>query len=70
MSEAPLGLPPPIYATSHPQTLVGPQLDIASFLWGRNVQGEVFVKTLGQARGVPPLCAPFSTCTLCDPMED
>ena len=48
--------PPPNYVSSQPQILVAPRPDAASFFWGRTVQGEVFVKGLGQARGLQYLC--------------
>ena len=47
--------PPPNYVSSQPQILVAPRPDAASFFWGRTVQGEVFVKGLGQARGLQHL---------------
>jgi len=47
--------PPPNYAPSQPQILVAPLPDATSFFWGRTVQGEVFVKGLGQARTVSRL---------------
>ncbi|ORX37434.1 hypothetical protein BD324DRAFT_651027 [Kockovaella imperatae] len=43
-------VPPPTYAPSQPQILVAPLPDAASFFWGRTVQGEVFVKGLGEDR--------------------
>ena len=52
-------LPPPTYAATQPQILVTPLPDSASFFWGRTVQGEVYVKGLGQRsradRGVQKL---------------
>ncbi|WVQ82467.1 hypothetical protein IAT38_004596 [Cryptococcus sp. DSM 104549] len=43
--------PPPTYAPSQPQILVVPLPDASSFFWGKTVQGEVFVKGLGEKRG-------------------
>ncbi|WWD17710.1 hypothetical protein CI109_102151 [Kwoniella shandongensis] len=43
--------PPPTYVPSQPQILVVPLPDSASFFWGRTVQGEVYVKGLGEGRG-------------------
>ncbi|OCF37632.1 hypothetical protein I316_00759 [Kwoniella heveanensis BCC8398] len=43
--------PPPTYAPSQPQILVTPLPDAASFFWGRTVQGEIYVKGLGEGRG-------------------
>ncbi|KAK8866087.1 hypothetical protein IAR55_001238 [Kwoniella newhampshirensis] len=43
--------PPPTYVPSQPQILVIPLPDSASFFWGRTVQGEVYVKGLGEGRG-------------------
>jgi len=63
MSKSLLGPPPPNYALSHPQILVAPLPDAASFFSGQTVQGEVFVKGLGQARGVRNLCVPSFTWT-------
>lgn len=42
-------LPPPTYATTHPQILVAPLPDAASFFGAQSVRGEVFVKGLGEA---------------------
>ncbi|WRT64318.1 uncharacterized protein IL334_001250 [Kwoniella shivajii] len=47
----PSDLPPPDYAPSQPQILIAPLPDTASFFWGRTVQGEVYVKGLGEGRG-------------------
>jgi len=41
---------PPGYAPTHPQILVLPLPDAPGFFWGRTLQGEVFVKGLGEAR--------------------
>lgn len=52
------GQPPPVYAVSQPQILVAPLPDSASFFSGQTVQGEVFVKGLGEEgaqRGVKEL---------------
>ncbi|WVF70307.1 hypothetical protein IAT40_005096 [Kwoniella sp. CBS 6097] len=43
--------PPPTYVPSQPQILVTPLPDAASFFWGRTVQGEVYVKGLGEGSG-------------------
>ncbi|WVR06034.1 hypothetical protein IAU60_003062 [Kwoniella sp. DSM 27419] len=40
--------PPPTYSPSQPQILVTPLPDSASFFWGSSVQGEVYVKGMGQ----------------------
>ena len=42
---------PPTYAPSQPQIMVAPLPDSASFFWGRTIQGEVFVKGLGERQG-------------------
>lgn len=42
---------PPTYVPEQPQILVAPLPDSPSFFWGRTVQGEVFVKGLGERRG-------------------
>jgi len=42
---------PPTYVPSQPQILVAPLPDSPSFFWGRTVQGEVFVKGLGDKKG-------------------
>lgn len=47
----PLTDAPPTYAPEQPQILVAPLPDSPSFFWGRTVQGEVFVKGLGERRG-------------------
>ncbi|ORY34254.1 hypothetical protein BCR39DRAFT_586062 [Naematelia encephala] len=44
-------VPPPTYTATQPQILVAPLPDAASFFWGRTVQGEVYVKGLGEGRG-------------------
>ncbi|WWC86422.1 uncharacterized protein L201_001299 [Kwoniella dendrophila CBS 6074] len=44
-------LPPPDYVPSQPQILITPLPDSASFFWGKSVQGEIYVKGLGQGRG-------------------
>lgn len=49
-SDPPQDAPPPNYAPSHPQILVAPLPDAASFFRARTATGEVFVKGLGQAR--------------------
>lgn len=49
MTADPDGLPPPTYATTHPQILVAPLPDAASFFSGLAVRGEVFVKGLGES---------------------
>ncbi|WVQ97598.1 hypothetical protein IAU59_004712 [Kwoniella sp. CBS 9459] len=43
--------PPPTYVPSQPQILVTPLPDAASFFWGRTVQGEIYVKGLGEGSG-------------------
>jgi hypothetical protein len=50
-SAPPLSDAPPTYVPSQPQILVAPLPDAASFFWGRTVQGEVFVKGLGDRKG-------------------
>ncbi|KAL7419265.1 hypothetical protein Q5752_006102 [Cryptotrichosporon argae] len=54
--------PPPTYAPVQPQILVAPLPDLPSFFWGRTVQGEVFVKGLGEggSRGVRSLTVTLS----------
>jgi hypothetical protein len=47
----PLTDAPPTYVPSQPHILVAPLPDSASFFWGRTVQGEVFVKGLGDRKG-------------------
>ncbi|KAL1405016.1 hypothetical protein Q8F55_008639 [Vanrija albida] len=42
--------PPPTYAPTQPQILVVPLPDASSFFWGRTIQGEVFIKGLGEHR--------------------
>lgn len=42
--------PPPTYAATQPQILVVPLPDASSFFWGRTLQGEVYVKGIGEAR--------------------
>ncbi|WVW82485.1 hypothetical protein I302_104496 [Kwoniella bestiolae CBS 10118] len=43
--------PPPDYVPSQPQILITPLPDSASFFWGRTVQGEIYVKGLGEGSG-------------------
>ncbi|TXT04383.1 hypothetical protein VHUM_04150 [Vanrija humicola] len=42
--------PPPTYAPTQPQILIAPLPDASSFFWGRTIQGEVFIKGLGEHR--------------------
>lgn len=42
--------PPPTYTATQPQILVVPLPDASSFFWGRTLQGEVYVKGIGEAR--------------------
>ncbi|WWC58764.1 uncharacterized protein I303_101308 [Kwoniella dejecticola CBS 10117] len=44
-------LPPPDYVPSQPQVMITPLPDSASFFWGQTVQGEIYVKGLGEGRG-------------------
>lgn len=55
---APPGPPPPTYAPTQPQILVMPLPEAPSFFWGRTIQGEVYVKGLGEDRtqAVKSLC--------------
>ncbi|RXK39260.1 hypothetical protein M231_03480 [Tremella mesenterica] len=49
---------PPTYTAQQPQILITPLPDSVSFFWGQSVQGEVFVKGLGQGgQGVEKLTA-------------
>ncbi|WVQ62005.1 uncharacterized protein L199_000138 [Kwoniella botswanensis] len=43
--------PPPDYVPSQPQILITPLPDSASFLWGKTIQGEIYVKGLGEGSG-------------------
>lgn len=47
---APPGPPPPTYVPTQPQILVVPLPEALSFFWGRTIQGEVYVKGLGEDR--------------------
>lgn len=47
---APSDAPPPSYVPTQPQILVLPLPDAPSFFWGRTLQGEVYVKGLGEDR--------------------
>ncbi|KAK6905890.1 hypothetical protein I203_106725 [Kwoniella mangroviensis CBS 8507] len=43
--------PPPDYVPSQPQILITPLPDSASFFWGKTIQGEIYVKGLGEGSG-------------------
>jgi hypothetical protein len=42
---------PPDYQPTNPQILVAYLPDTTSFFWGRTLQGEVYVKGLGEGGG-------------------